>query len=285
LGYGDKGGVMYDYGEIVLSEPKVINWVEMPSMIGEEENVEFLKKDILIRPIGGKLEELFQSKKYTQKNTAYFYNLDRIFRVNSVRNENVKDFLRDLIYSIKEISGAMSLVHTNMINPALSGMFREEGIPYIEKNLEDRANAYNTTVNLVKPLFSFNNQVIRSYLRVELLHMRYKVELYRTDNYKINSVGFLKDASLNGIGLVLGNVNDLNFFSLKDKITIKLFISHYLIKINYALVTRIDCENCSLGVNFNLNDTSMVNVLDADNYSKLLFKWLKDAREKHIIDM
>lgn len=259
-----------------ITSPKVIYWVEMPTLLGEEESVEFLKRDILLKRISGKIDEFKQSINNSCTESAYFYNLDRIFHINSIRKENIRDFTISLIDSIKKSSGAKSLVHTNVIDPKIGRFFMEEGIPYIEKNLEDKLTAFQTTINLIKPLFAYNNEIMRSYIRINLLQMKYKAELIRRDNYQIKIPAIVKDISLNGIAFIVGDNNYLNYFSLKDQITIKIYIQHHIIKINTALVTRIDCEKYEFGVNFNINDTNMIGMTDADLLTKTIYKNLKE---------
>lgn len=257
--------------------PKIINWVEMPGLLGEDEHIEFLKRDILIKKTSGKLDELKNISKNNDGEYAFFYNLDRIMTINNIHHNDFKDFAKELIDTVKSNGDTKSVVHTNIINPYISNLFRREGIPYLEKNLEDRMTAFNITLNLIKPLFMHNNSMIRSYIRIDTSSMKYKAEIRRLDNYKIYANGIIKDISMNGFCLVLGDKNHLNYFSLKDTVSMKLSIGHYMIKLNLALVTRIDGEKNQIAVNFNINDSKMIGVLDADYLTKIILKSLKDT--------
>ncbi len=261
----------------VVSRPKMIKWIEIPAIIGDDDHVEFLKRDLLLKGLSGKMDELTKAEASNDDETAFFYNLDKIFLINNVMFNDRLMFSRDLIKVIKEKSPYKSLVHTNIIDYKLANVFRTEGIPFIEKNLEDRSNAYITATNLIQPFFSINNQVVRSYIRVNLSMMDYKVEINKHSSYEIKVDCKLKDLSLNGMGFSLSDENLCNFFSLKDLIIIKVHVSNFIIKVNKAIITRIDCNKREIGVNFNINDNNMVSLIDSEKLSKMILKWIKEV--------
>ena len=113
-------------------------------------------------------------------------------------------------------------------------------------------------------------------MRIDLLAMKYRVEISVFNNYSIQSTGVIKDVSLNGVGIILNKQHELNFFPLREKVALKFYLGSFYIKINLAIVTRIDEKNNMVGLNFNLTDKNMVNDLDADKFSHVIYKFVHE---------
>lgn len=251
---------------------KTIKWIEKPPIINEEEYIEFLKRDIFIKDEPGKIIELPKIVKISSDLTANIYNLDRIAAINNVPNSELYHFCKKIIPMIKDNLYNRVVVHTNTLNETIAELFRNEGIIYLEKNLDDRTTAFQIITKLIKPLFSTNNSISRNFMRIDYSKSNILVEL---ENHKIKIKGKLKDLSLNGVGVVFTKINDLNFFSLKDKVKMNFYINHHLIKIDMALVSRIDGNNLEVGMNFDLNNSSMIQANHSDTISKIIYNHLK----------
>lgn len=263
-------------GEIITA-PKMIYWIEAPPLLGEDEKVEFLKQDILVVAKGGHYDNLHSIKKLLEENTLFIFNLDKILGRNSISADDAGGFVVKLVSFITSFAPQQSLIHTNIINSDFAALCQKEGIPYIEKNLEDKSMAFSTILSMIRPFFSKNNKITRSFVRLNLLPMKYKIEITNLSKRGLKFEGILKDLSFNGLAVVLTKQNDLNFFALKDQLSIKISLPRCLIRIQIGLVTRLSEDNMYLGVNFNLHDTRMINQTDADKLTKIMYKWLHSS--------
>ncbi|MCK4798753.1 MAG: hypothetical protein KAT05_15355 [Spirochaetes bacterium] len=270
----------YQKGEIHIS-PKTIFWVEMPDNIKDHDKIELLKKDILLVKCSGVIQELVKLREKNSKSSAFFYNLDQILHENHIKNSEAFNFLHKIVQFIKTLSPEKTLVHTTIIDKKISELFRDEGIIYVEKNLNDKKIAESTILALIHPLFSEHNKVKRSFLRLNLLPMKYKVAISNISRGSPVIKGCLKDLSLNGMGIVLNDKNELNFFSLKNLIEIKIFIRDSILTISKAFITRVDDEKIEIGVNYDISDNSMVREDYATYLTGLIYNWIKELLEKY----
>src|SRR4030042_4377552 len=104
--------MIYSNGEIKIS-PKIIYWVEIPSIIGDYEKFELLKQDIFLVEYTGEISQITELVKTTTKFTAYFFNLDKIIEFNEVDDDYTNNFIVYLAEFISQISPDKSLIHTN----------------------------------------------------------------------------------------------------------------------------------------------------------------------------
>ena len=271
----------YGSGDIDIS-PKVLYFIEIPNTVGEDEKLELLKHDILIIESDGNIEKLHTLKKRHTKYSAYFYNLENIFIKNRVKRNDFFSFSANIATFIKNFEPNKSLVHTSMIDDEIAYIFRSEGIPYVEKNLRDKKIAYSTILNSIKPFFIENQRLIRSSLRLNLLPMKYKVEIVNLcAKYPEHIMGYIKDLSLSGMGFILRDKHDISSFKLKDRLQVRLFLHRTIIKINVSFVTRVLKNNSEIGVSFNITDGHMIREDYANRLTLLVYNWMKDIVEKH----
>jgi hypothetical protein len=271
----------YENGDIEIA-PKIIFWIEIPEVIGEHEKIELLKRDILVIEQSGDIDVLYNLKKSKSKYTAYFYNLEGIFVKNKIKPEDYYVFSTNLATFIQGFVPERSLVHSSVIDPKISKMFVTQSINYFEKNLSDKKNAFLTAISMIKPFFSEKDKIERSSLRLNLLPLKYKVEITNLEKPDMPTIyGYLKDISLTGMAFVLHINNDLNFFKLKDKIQIKLFMQQQILKINICFITRVDEKKLEIGVIYNITDGHMIREDYANKLTSLIYNWVKGLIEKY----
>ena len=131
----------FQNGEITIS-PKIIYWIGIPPNIIKTDRIELFKKDIFIIEHDGNHNSLYELKKTANKHTAYFYNLENIIFKNKIYGKSILPFSTNMITLIKELNPERSLVHTSIIDENISNIFRSNGIPYVEKNLNDKKLAF-----------------------------------------------------------------------------------------------------------------------------------------------
>lgn len=270
----------YSNGEIKIA-PKVIYWVAPPSIIGEGERIELLKRDVMLIDFPGSFNSFGKLHITLDKFTAYFFNLDEILIYNKVKPSEYLAFAINLLQFIKGFAPEKSLVHSSIINKDLAKIFLSQGISYIEKNLSDRKAIFSTLLNMIKPFFTEKQQLQRSMVRLNLLPLKFKAELTNLDNPLAPTVqGVIKDLSLNGMGLVLFDKNNGEFFKLKDKIQVRLHLQKSIIKINKSLLIRVIFDTGELGIMYNINDSHMIRDDYASRLTSMIYNWLKSIMKK-----
>ena len=91
---------------------------------------------------------------------------------------------------MKKFNFQNNLIHTTQIDNKLSRLFKENGIIYLEKNFNDKRIALSIISALINPFFSNNLKVQRSFVRLNLAPMKYKISM---QNKKINNInGYIK---------------------------------------------------------------------------------------------
>lgn len=272
--------MIYENGEIDIA-PKIIFWIEMPEIIGEHERIELLKRDILVVEQSGAIDDIYSLKKSNSRYTAYFYNLEGILQKNNVPPEEYYVISTNIATFIKNFVPEKSLVHSSVIDDKISNMFRDQGINYMEKNLSDRRHAFLTAISMIKPFFAEKSKIQRSSLRLNLAPVKYKVEIMNLERTEMPIIyGYLRDLSLTGMSFTLQVKNDLNFLKLKDKILIKLFLPQTILKINIAIITRLDEKNQLVGAIYNITDGHMIREDYANKLISMIYNWLKGIIEK-----
>jgi len=260
----------------ITATPNIINWVEMPKSLGEPEYIELFKKSILLQNHSGLISKILALQSDLEKDAICFFNLDKILLKNNIPRYNEMAFVRKIAPLLSKLFEYRALVHTNIINDRFGDIFRSEGIAYIQKNLEDKRRAYSTILDMIRPYFSLNNKLLRAYLRITLEASDYKVQIMKHGKYIIPFEGKLKDISLNGVGIKLNRVYDVNFFDLKDVASVIVYIRHYLIQIKAGVITRVDPDTKEIGINFDINNKKMVGPMVADTISKLIYHYIED---------
>ncbi len=267
-------------GEIQIA-PKIIYFVELPATFGEEEKLDLLKRDILVIDADGDINYFPRLLIHHSSNTAYFYNFENILLKNRVKKEEFYSFAANMVTFIKSLQPEKSVVHTSFIDDSISFLFRSEGIPYIENSLTDKKTIFNTILNCVTPLFIENQKMQRSLLRLNLLQHKFRAEIINlTDKVYTPVMGFLKDLSLNGIGLALNNRHEIKLFKLKDKLQLRLFLNRAIIKINICITTRMMENTGELGVSFSITDGHMIRDDYANRLTAIIYSWMKNMLEE-----
>jgi len=251
----------------------------MPVSIGEADKIELLKKDILLIDCNYGIEDIPKLIEKQGKNIAFFYNLDRIFQKNKAENEYALS--QKLANFISKFSPDKSIVHTTLLDEKIKNIFRQEGLIFLEKNFNDKQGAVNIVMDLMKPLFSEENIVKRSFLRINLYpETKYKIEITGASLTE-PILGHLKDLSLNGLGMILFDRDDIKKVSIKDSISIRIFTPISILKVPMAFITRKDEDKSEIGVNYNIENKSMVKDETASFLIKIIYKWIHDIITKY----
>ncbi len=265
----------YSGGEIVAS-PKMLYWLQVPACIGEADKIELLKRDILILDHDSELTSIPAIREKISEHSLFFYNLDSIFIRNRVKQSDYLSISNNIATFVNSFLPDKSIVHTSIIDPSISKVFKNKKILFVEKNFHDRKVAINAALKLTGFVFQKNSTPQRSYIRLNLLHKRHKVEIVSLSNPTLTIHGFLKDLSLNGLGLVLSDSEQMGCINTKNVIQLKIFMNQQILKINTAIVMRKVVDKNEIGVCYNINDSKMIREDYASKLTGVIYLWIKD---------
>ncbi|OHD36089.1 MAG: hypothetical protein A2355_09655 [Spirochaetes bacterium RIFOXYB1_FULL_32_8] len=261
-------------GEITIS-PYTLYWVQMPSLIGEYDRIEMLKRNVFIIECQYSLEDYGKLIEKREESSAFFFNLDKILL--NVKRGSEYVIAEKIALFISRFSQDKSVVHTKLLDNKMREIFQNEGIIYLEKNFNDKEGSAAILLNLLKPLFSNGNITRRTDIRLLLFpNVKFKVDVYYADQREAKS-GYLKDISMGGVGVKFDSKEDLNHFSLKDQVMMRLITHNSIYKIPLAIVTRKTPAVNEVGVSFNIVDTNMIKEETANFIVKIIYQWIKDA--------
>jgi len=270
---------LYD-GEIVYS-PKLVYWMQMPLSIDEKDKIELLKQDYFLINYSSKIEHVSELKSKCNENSAFFFDLDNFISSNKVKDNNTEELYGFISDYISTHLSNRSIVHTNLVDPKLKTIFLKKSILYIEKNFKDRKLALEYVFKLSNYIFSQNKRSQRSFIRLNLLALRIKVEILNLskpsdqNDFDYKMLGYIKDLSLNGVSIMIHDQNKIGEFRLKELLQIKIFLNNQIIKVNQCIITRVDSKNFEVAVNYNINDYKMIREDYASVLTEVIYKWLK----------
>jgi len=262
--------------------PRKVFWIGMPESIRDKNRMDLLQKDIWVEnyPLG-KLTEL-----ETPSEVILFINLDPI--LHTARGTTAAPELstiKNLIKNIQTLKPMHTLVHSTIINPKIQEVFTMASITYMEKNLHDTASATAIVLKLVNHVYETMNRTSRSYLRIEIADTKkIPVKCQLQENKQKHVItGFLADLSLNGMQIKFYDENlDKNIFlklKIKDFLEISLTLDHFTIKIQKALIVRMDSQNKSISVYFDIHNEKMIKSVFADSLTDSIYQLIKEFQK------
>lgn len=268
----------FENGEITIS-PYTLYWIQMPAVIGEPDRIELLKRNVFIIECQYGLNDYSKLLEKKDECVAFFFNLDKI--LFDLKKGTEYEIGKRIAKFISRFAPDKTVIHTTVIDPAMREIFQLEGLIYLEKNFNDKEQTVETIIDLLKPLFSNENRIKRTDIRLLLYPgMKFKTEISNIDR-TITKNGFLKDISLSGIGIKFDNEADLDSFSLKDKVQLRIFTHNSIFKIPIGILTRKTPHVKELGVSFIITDTNMIREETSNFIVKMIYKWIKAVILKH----
>jgi len=258
--------------------PKKMYWIDMPSdILSVKERIELLLADVQIRRLPSEL--LHQALPEDAVDSAFLYNFDQIVAKNRMqKNQSAKVLAAKYADYIRAHHPGRALVHTTMLDTEIARTFRMADIPYLEKNIDVKSEVVATMHQIIKILFRNDPKLRRKYLRLELMEdKKYPIRLYSHRFKEIKNVqGFVKDISLNGVGLSLEVRDDYKHFHLKDPVGFTLEIERFMFALHFGFVTRVFLERNELGISFNVFNRKMITEENAAKINQQLQVWLRD---------
>jgi hypothetical protein len=255
--------------------PRRVFWIGMPDSFKEKEKMELFQKDIwVIKHPAEDIKDLEKESEF-----ILFINLDTIlFAGRAILTMQEIPSATKLIQNINLIKPMHAIVHTTHISPNLKDLFTKASFTYIEKNLQDTTSAMSTVIKTVNYVYEKTNRTSRAFLRVEIDDAG-KIPIKCTiENDKTNKMvdGHIGDLSLNGLQIKFNDEEKVNSFSLKDFIELSFMLEHHHVKIQKALITRIDIENKFIGVYFEIHNEKMVKEIYSRHFTDMLYTMIKE---------
>ncbi|MDH5716285.1 MAG: hypothetical protein OEZ22_01455 [Spirochaetia bacterium] len=264
----------------ILIAPKVVYYIEIPGVINQKDKFNLLIQDILLLEI--ELEKLDELKEKSEDNIIYIFNLDKIFRKRGATSiDRELRFSHEILKFIKEKPKNHSLVHTTVLHDDIKKIFQNEKIPFMQKNLEQKQLTISTIIKMVHFAFK-EEQALRTQIRINYYPEKIiNVEAVNLTKKSSKIKFHLKDLSLNGLGLIFINVDDMSMFNLKDLMEVRVWLPEITLKISAGFITRMSKDKKELGLNFNLKNHKMIAENDAVNLSGIVYEVIKKKLETH----
>ncbi len=117
----------YQNGEITLS-PYILYWVQMPIIIGEDDRIDLLKRDVFVTECQYKVEEYEKLLEKKDESSAFFFNLDKI--LSSTNKQGEIELAKKVAEFISGFCPERSVIHTTTIDSTIKEIFQLEGLIY-----------------------------------------------------------------------------------------------------------------------------------------------------------
>jgi hypothetical protein len=263
-------------GSEVLFTPKFLYWFGNSELLNDDVKIEFLKNDFFIKNYVSNIDELANLVKSNNEFNFYIFDLDKLI----IRNN--RDFRFDitlvvkLIKLLKEHELIKYLIFTKITDDEITGLFRANGIKLTnDKNFIDKANFADKALSVIKPHFLNQIRLFRAYIRLTLYPQRmHRIEI-NTINGTLITEGYLKDISLNGIGIILFDEKSFSQFNINDKVEIKIFMPRKIIHVKESSIARLESKELLLGLNFDLNDNKVIRKSHSTYLTSIIYDWIK----------
>lgn len=265
----------------VFVAPLKILWVEAPDKIKKKDKIDLLQNDILLVPCT--VDYLLEVKDNELQKTVILINIDKILEMNKkgLLKDNFGGFTGFLKIIIQYFSKA-AIFHTIRINPKLQSDIKKLGLIYLEMNLEDMNVFKSFIIKIIHNFFQINNTKTRSFLRIQF-HPKTKVIVtVRSFSQDIpEQKFFLKDLSINGMGIICDEKQEITQINMKDIVQIKVNFPSNVINIKKSVVTRLTQDKKEFGVVYDLNDSDMIMEHDSYAITEVIHEFLEQILEQH----
>lgn len=265
----------------VFIAPMKIFWVEAPPNVKKKEKIDFLQQDVLLIPC--KAEYLIELKDKDLEKTVILIDFDNILTkmhdLEFIESfQSIKGFVKLIVDHFSKIA----IFHTLHINQKIEKDIKKLGLIYLERNLEDMKLLKRLVTGITNKFFNVNNIKTRSFLRVQFYPASKIVVKIRNITKKNKDIkGTLKDLSINGIGIIFNTTDEINQFSSKDLLQLKIIISNSVINIRKSIVIRVDEKKNEIGIAYNSEDHEMVSEHDAFALTEIVHKYLEEILNIH----
>ncbi|GEM_PF-2215513 len=260
-------------GEIAAS-PKIIFSIDMSVRLHKDDLLDMLKRDVLVEEMDGIERNLEKLKSLADPYTGYILNLDWTLKNLHASPTALRIIYQDLVHSIKQLNPGRTLVLSSVINPEAANFFRSEGIGYIEKHIFDRRDLQTTILNIVPPFFAERNRLVRNFLRIYVENKKISIKIQNIHDGTSWGPGFegiVQDISLNGLSVVFEKQHFAECFAEGDTVFSEFHFNTTPVRINRAIVSRVNLVKKVVCLYFDLQNPGMVNELNSTHVSQLFY--------------
>ncbi|MCB1148333.1 MAG: PilZ domain-containing protein, partial [Leptospiraceae bacterium] len=218
------------------------------------------------------------TQKYVEE-SGFIYNFDFVasaFRSGKIHT--LGTIANKIIEHAKKYANSRAVVHTTIIDDSLKDVFQKAGIPLMQKNLDYRSHALSALMPMVQILFRSDKRLKRQYLRFEFTPQDVflcTIVNKRNENKEVK--GFIRDLSLNGIGVTLEDSEQCLSFNLKDPVSVTMSFFNTSVELKLGFMTRLYAIHNELGVSFNVRNAVMIEKDSVDTLQKLINDWVREV--------
>lgn len=295
-------------GEINITL-KTIYWIGLPENLSRDDQINILKKDMLIVPWNPLFSTYYQLAQTNNPRTVYFFNVDYITRENGIEKDQREAFADSFSAFIHTHFPGRCLVYSNDTSENKSAFYTRYNILYRNPCFSGKHDLHNVLIETTNILCAKNKKnkagthAPRSSFRLSLLPLKYEMEVIVPDNKTPRTyTGYINDMSLSGVGCLLidpltsgpdssgtsgsgtsgsgstgsGNTRS-GFLRINTPLQIRMYLHKTIVVINKCILSRICSHGKELGVSFDINDKEAISESDGNLLSSLMYTWLNQV--------
>jgi|GEM_PF-5930738 len=265
-------------GEILIS-PKIVTWIMPYNTIDDNIIMDFLKKDIYIKKVSVENQNIINFIKGDNSSTLFIINLDEYKNPDSYTLKEYHNECRQFCKQLKKIKNKKIIIHSRINDNITKSIYKKNKILYFSASgiLNDKSDFFSVLYKYIISSFKLKKRPLRSSIRIYYFPSRLnKVEIIKISNNTIKSNAYLKDISINGVGLISTETEKLKLFNIGDHLQLTIYLQKNIINILNTTVARINNKENLIGVEYSINDFNMITKNDADNIIKIIYSWLSE---------
>lgn len=257
--------------------PRIVYWYGLPDFFEEQERFDLLKNDLFIRGFLCPMEE-FKKLIGADIRSRYFLivNIDAIYYKFHADTESPGEFIQKMIAVVAGAGFKNAVLYTGHDRTGYSsGGLREKKIELqATEGFLKKRTIVEHSLNVIRRA-TREAQTTRTYVRTPVYPQRQlRVSVTLTIHEGIVVDGFLKDISLNGMGILLSNRHAGLVCSLDDEVAVELVLPHEIINLKKAIIRRVDPREPLIGVTFDVGDPEVITAKHAKILVATVLEWL-----------
>lgn len=255
----------------IQAMPRIVYWVAMPENFKDKDKIEILQHDIWIKPINPEnIDEI------SDERPIIILNLDSIlFRKSHKFTEEEYLKAKTLMEKLETLKPLHTLAHTTTLSENLKKLFNKNGYSYLERNLYNTRLAVTSIEKFINLLYEKIGRPKRGYLRI-IISKEEQIGAQMLMGNQQKYPADLVDVSMSGICLSFPEGLYPSDIKLKEFVKVNFTLAHRNVKIETAIIARIDETNRELGLYFEIDNQKMIKEDSASHFTATLYQWTKD---------
>lgn len=268
----------------ILAAPRMVAWVGNEIELSDPEKVALLRRDVYLVDLPVLREN--GAPWLRPWSHAYAINFDQVKRYkNRFRAHDDLVVATDLCRKIASIRGASCIIHGTEPNAEVAELFEKNNLRFIANPVTTKGELISFLRHHILPLITGPDRKEREAVRLRLgSGVRILVAIStRRDGAKYAPIqvlrGALSDVSPLGIGINLFHKSGTRTLRMGQAASIQLAWQSSGITVKKAIITRIDKNTGTVGLSFNLENSSCLDEQDAFRFGKFIGDQIKIAMQ------